>query len=625
MTILTRSLTALRRSRHLGPNLMVTSLWVALLSGLEWSGDRVRSEIADVLALSLLVTFAIFTVRLHRDRAPLLWIPPLARLVRRLGRWASGMGFQIGFDFRRIPPIESRVPAVLAATCGGLVAVFGLLTLIGYHSFPGVVRETIGSFSYLLYLAMAGALWTLLIVSTFLLVAFLLASVHDGVVARRERISVRTEILVHCALFVALLGIASAAPVRWAVWTGSLGVLACLSVVLSVPRTAIPILWRGRRASDLPATLTRRSAALILLAVAVEGVGLLVLLSLGGLLSGVPEDEHSPMTFFLGRTFLWSACAATWMLVVREVRDLRVARALSRPQSFRRQLTILGAPEEERGRLRYFWQEHGWEVLFGGAPKRDDGNASPKVSSSVGNTGSVALCWKDSPVVRDPWQPTEWPLAFDTNSYTDPELVPMCERRYGLQRRRRLVRGMERLFKSVGRRQDGAEGSWFAPQYDFLSGLVREGVEAEIDLEHEPLLVTHVGLSYAEVYTPEVRVYFGHIMRALEIDLVFVEDGVGARRFRRVLDNLFETYDVFGGEERAEERHVAGIPGVRAIFHEYAFDQPYRSDVYPEPEYSPVARARILHVFKDRGEEEEVPDWLPLDFENAPVGGLSIR
>ncbi|MFN0053777.1 MAG: hypothetical protein ACKV0T_16480 [Planctomycetales bacterium] len=39
---------------------------------------------------------------------------------------------------------------------------------------------------------------------------------------------------------------------------------------------------------------------------------------------------------------------------------------------------------------------------------------------------------------------------------------------------------------------------------------------------------------------------------------------------------------------------------------------------YPEPDYAEVGRARILHVFKDRGETSE---WepAPRDFERIPV------
>src|SRR2546430_1674955 len=39
---------------------------------------------------------------------------------------------------------------------------------------------------------------------------------------------------------------------------------------------------------------------------------------------------------------------------------------------------------------------------------------------------------------------------------------------------------------------------------------------------------------------------------------------------------------------------------------------------YPEPKYDYLARARILHVFRDRGEHEE-PLEMPFDFSRTPA------
>jgi hypothetical protein len=112
------------------------------------------------------------------------------------------------------------------------------------------------------------------------------------------------------------------------------------------------------------------------------------------------------------------------------------------------------------------------------------------------------------------------------------------------------------------------------------------------------------------------------MMRALEIDLIFVEDGVGFRRFVRVLRMMFEHYDIFGGRRRADELHFRGVPGTRVLIHEYQLTEPFKSDVYPEPDYENLGRARILHVFRDRGEQEE-PLETPLDFTFTPVPSLA--
>ena len=103
--------------------------------------------------------------------------------------------------------------------------------------------------------------------------------------------------------------------------------------------------------------------------------------------------------------------------------------------------------------------------------------------------------------------------------------------------------------------------------------------------------------------------------RAVGVDLIFLEDGVGHRRFLRVLAQVFEFYDMFG-ERQLEERHFAGLPGVQVWIHEIpepAGPTPdgrgQRPDAladYPEPDYEEFGRARILHVFRDRGGEKDL-------------------
>jgi hypothetical protein len=44
---------------------------------------------------------------------------------------------------------------------------------------------------------------------------------------------------------------------------------------------------------------------------------------------------------------------------------------------------------------------------------------------------------------------------------------------------------------------------------------------------------------------------------------------------------------------------------VRVLIHEIVLEEPLRQTRYPEPDYDGVGRARILHVFRDRGGEPE--------------------
>lgn len=180
------------------------------------------------------------------------------------------------------------------------------------------------------------------------------------------------------------------------------------------------------------------------------------------------------------------------------------------------------------------------------------------------------------------------------------------DRRWEIQQRRRLIRGLQRLFRRAAR-QKGRRGTglWFAPQHWYLFGMTRDD---EHTVDSETRLVDQVvGLPYHRVFTPEARYHFWVVAQALKVDLIFVENGVEFRRLVGVLRMMFEIYDIYGGRRRAEEMHFTGLPGVRVLFHEFDMCTAahHNRDRYPEPDYAEVGRARILHVFKDRGESPE--------------------
>jgi len=60
------------------------------------------------------------------------------------------------------------------------------------------------------------------------------------------------------------------------------------------------------------------------------------------------------------------------------------------------------------------------------------------------------------------------------------------------------------------------------------------------------------------------------------------------------------------------------LTGLRVLIHEFQFDHPFRSENYPEPRFEEFSRARVLHVFRDRGEDEERVEP-PADFSSSPA------
>jgi hypothetical protein len=190
-------------------------------------------------------------------------------------------------------------------------------------------------------------------------------------------------------------------------------------------------------------------------------------------------------------------------------------------------------------------------------------------------------------------------------------------RRDVIQRRRLLLRGMQSILRSAAsRKSDDGSGYWVAPQYWFTPGLTRDASTHE----HTEVLQVIPPL-YHRVLPHPARRHFWEICKALEVDLIFLEDGVGFRGLRRVLRVLFEQFDIHGGQQKAQEIHFAGLPKIRVIFHNFELAKPWEKTGYPEPDYRELGRARILHIFRDRGdEEEEVTDPTDSDRLLSPVG-----
>ncbi len=125
---------------------------------------------------------------------------------------------------------------------------------------------------------------------------------------------------------------------------------------------------------------------------------------------------------------------------------------------------------------------------------------------------------------------------------------------------------------------------------------------------------------YREIFGLHARHHLHQVLAGQQIDLMFVADGIGFRPFRRVLRVLFERHDVHGGERRIEERDLSGLPGIRVVIHNFELGESWQENRYPEPDYNSLGRARVLHVYRDRGGRED-PATVPEDCGRRPVRG----
>jgi hypothetical protein len=272
----------------------------------------------------------------------------------------------------------------------------------------------------------------------------------------------------------------------------------------------------------------------------------------------------------------------------------------------RRVIHVGGEPSTaQRHALEAHFRSRGWEVRF--AP------AEPGPLDVRVERGETA------PTDAE----TRWPLRAPADALMTDETLQRLARRDEIQKRRRLVSGLERLFKHAAAHSfKRGSGFWVAPHYWFIPGLTRDLPEEELNLAEGTIMSGIIGPPYHRLLPRAVRHHAYQMLRALQIDLIFVEDGVSFRRLLRVLRMMFEVYDIYGGRRRADEVHFHGLPGTRVLIHEFQLDEPFRSEVYPEPDYENLGRARILHVFRDRGEQTDRLET-PLDITHVPAPSMA--
>lgn len=601
MNLLVRAMLGLRRLAT--PDAGFTLLVAGVALAVEVLGRQSPSDLHDLLALFSLSMLGMIVVARHR-RSPLPWVVTLNLAGERLLESAKGQTFQMGLDLRGTPPVKSGFPSIVRVALL-VLAVLGGATLAAAPWLPHALRY-LAVVSYLIYLAVLAVLWVLLAASILLAAFVPMAVVHDAFVVRHRgpgRRTRRGEAAALAAYFGALFLIGAALPL-WSAYVATWVLLACyVSGCLLSRRDAVRFLWRPRNSIRVR-SLTWGQWVFVEFTI----IGLLVLaltqFACGSLMRG---DETGvltmPLTALMGVALAWLGPGLLAVLCLQMVLGLRRDPARpARPVAFLRDHT--GA---NRQSLRQLFRKQGWEVRF--APRAADPLDVPieLVSELLPRQGPAQ----------------EFPLAVTPAGLERDGLFVRLARRDEVQRRRRFFAGLEHMLKVAGSKPRGGVGYWLSPHLWFVAGLMRDDRDAEFDLNEEPILSSSVGPPYQRVFPRAVRYHLYQILRGTSVDLIFIEDGVSFKRLRRVLRVLFEVYDIHAGRRPAEEIDFRGLPGTRVLIHDFQFDEPFRSGDYPEPKYEFLGRARILHVFKDRGGDEDLVEP-PFDFGRrpAPAGAM---
>jgi hypothetical protein len=473
---------------------------------------------------------------------------------------------------------------------------------------PAACRAAAHAVSSVLWLLLLGGCWALLAGGSFYLLFVTFALTHDELVRAHQGPGPRPrrpELFLLLGWLAAILAGWSLLP-EWAPMAVHAGCLALALLALALPGGPdATLLWRRR---GRPAVLRAASWRIHMLA----GTAVAAFLLLDSVLffraveirggGGQGLTATLPVTANLASLFAWTGAAAllAWSHLV--LRTVLAARFLDPALPCPVAVHLAGplSPEEAR-RARGWMEDAGFRVRTGRGPSART---------------EVPVRLVEGPTGRAP--------GGVNVSRADPgsaEAVRRIARRDQIQARRLLVRGLERLFRRAAARTfERGHGFWVAPWHWFCVGLSRDEDERALDWEEGTFFLETVGPAYHRVL-PRTALHHAHgVMRDLEVDLVFVEDGVAFRSFRRVLRMCFEVHDMLGSRGRAEERHFTGIPGVRVVIHDYTMEEPFRArrPGYPEPDYETVGRARILHVFRDRQESEATED-APREREGAPL------
>ena len=591
----------------------VALVWFALVAALELWGRRDPSEVNVLLTLVAVFGLGGWTVALHLRR-PLRWVESLWTLARRCwSRVRTAWDLDVGVDFRGRPKVARALPGILwkpTLVLGSLIAV-GIQQSVD----PVVLRELGARISWCLTALAAAICWVAALLTCVAMAVIVHGTIHDRFVRRRRArgeasaralgSSLRRELGAHGGVAACAVVAAVWAPVSVPLWIAAI-VQGLLAIGLVSPlRPRLTLLWRSRARGGAQRSFSLRAVGAAQVAGMMAGAAVL-LLALRGLQWRELLIEGAPVSSLLGALLAWAFALGSLALLWRTVAEFTLAWVHDPGRPVRVPVRLLGAPRFSRGeerRWRRTLRTLGLDARFERAPERR----------------------LDIRVLVDPGQQSEptssGPVALRATlpGLHDPELLRTIQRQFQRRCRRVLLRSLRSLLKrSKERRYRSGEGFWLGIQHWFILGMTRDQQEEETDLLRDAVFENIVGPPFHERFPRAVRHHFLWLCRALEIDLIFIEDGVTFRRLRPVLETLFERFDIHAGSQRAEEHWFRGHPGVRVVIHQFDLERTFGARRFREPDYEDVGRARILHVFRDRGGEVE-PVLDPVDLDRVPL------
>jgi hypothetical protein len=580
---------------------------IAALIGLEIAGRLATSDLHDGLSALALFGIALAVSAWHKRR-PLAWanwVTLRARLYwKRLAEWK----YDHGIDFRGTPPLPSKIPLAAWGLGIGLVA-WGIAAVCVWYLLPGGWREIGVRTSYVAYLLVLIALWTGLLAG---LLAGLFAPVLlfdrwlREMVSDSHRRSI-TFISSLAYLFAVTIAVAFLPAV------GGLAVCFAAAVIAGAwccrrSSSDLAVLWRaGPNGGVFSVPLPRLIAGGVLFIV-LAFIDLIITGSSGRILTHIEATDAMPLTGSLATFVAWTAPGLLFILGTRMWRNSRANPSGSLPQTVYLRSEL---PLELRDQATALIRSWGWNCRKGNKPAQ---------------RGDVKI----ELVNPENSQATEfeprWPLALSLDDLKLDNVKDRLARRDEIQLRRRFFSGLHTLFKEARlERKSRGGGYWFAPHWWFIDGLGREESGRSRKTEDNAGVLRQVGPSLSKLFGARVRQHWYRILRAAHIDVIYIEDGINAKKVERVLRMLLEVHDMHGGKKPVDDHTFRGIPKVRVVVHDFSPEKSPSAmpEGYKQPKYDELSRGRVLHIFRDKGDSEELIDN-PFDFDSIPSPMLSV-
>lgn len=597
---LLRSLQSLRIPVSSWAQAAFTVVVMLSLAAIEVIGRAATSDVQDSL-YALFLLGLVGAVAIWHRRRPLPWVTWLARRGARLLKLLKSARYAHGIDFRGTPALPRRLPlgiwaagfVLLAVAAGGAVL---------WEFFPGGWRLAGTHSSYVLYLAAVSLTWVLLLAvlmgGLFLPMLVLDRRLADTFADNDRRLVVFFSSLAY--LFV-ITAAAAFIPVVVPLGVCLAGVGVAVVWAARPHLSDIAILWRHGRTRAVYSIPVHRVVA------AVTALGVLALMAVvvnaraGRLFGHVEVNDPMPLTASLAALVAWTLPGLLALLVVRVRDKQRVDPAHRSPPSvyLRNKLS-----PEAGARAKATFAGWGWEVRDAlDRPATDDVHVQlvhPELSEAT----------EFNPV---------WPLKIAPADLDNPLVKERLERRDEIHLRRRVFRGLTKLLKKGYEiRKSKGGGFWLAPHWWFIDGLGREeGGKSKRTEDGEGEVLRRVGPGFDKAFGRRPRQYLHRVLRAVQIDVIYIEDGVPLKAVVKVLRQLFEVFDVHAGKRVVDDHTFRGIPKVRVMVHEFSPVKPPTAVKYKQPKFDDLSRGRVLHLFKDRGDHEEVGD-VPMDFDYVP-------